>query len=68
MKDIYFSVQTKLNTIVSTTIDYWEYIVTYKHNVMRGKENLVRDTLSDPSSIKYSKKDRDVVLYYYRVR
>jgi len=39
--EIYFSVNTPLGVDVRTTVQYWEYLVTIKHPVMRNKEDIV---------------------------
>lgn len=44
----------------------WQYIVEIKHPAMKGKEELVREILSDPAEIRMSRIDRDVFLYYKR--
>ena len=43
--EIYFSVNTPLGVDVRTTVQYWEYLVTIKHPVMKNKENIVRYVL-----------------------
>ena len=43
--EIYFSVNTPLGVDVRTTVQYWEYLVTIKHPVMKNKENIVRSVL-----------------------
>jgi hypothetical protein len=64
--EIYFSVKTPLNIEVRTTIQYWEYLVSIKHPVMRDKENIVKSVLQMPDEIRQSKMDKDVFLYYRR--
>jgi len=63
-KDIFFEVVTKLNVKIRTTRKYWEYITTKKHPVMKGKENKVIETLSEPDEIRQSNVDKNVYLYY----
>lgn len=40
--EIYFSVKTPLHVEVRTTGQYWEYLVTFKHPVMKSKEDIVK--------------------------
>ncbi len=60
----YLEVLTPLGVLVRTTASYWARIVTFKHPVMRGKEDLVRKALSDPIEIRRSRRDKAVHLYY----
>jgi len=62
--EIYFSLKTPLKIEVRTTIQYWEYLVTLKHPVMKSKENIVKVALQMPDEIRQSKMDKDVFLYY----
>ncbi len=62
--DIYFSVNTPIGIEVRTTVQYWEYLVTFKHPVMKGKDNIVKSVLQMPDEIRQSKMDKDVFLYY----
>ncbi|HHT9107201.1 MAG TPA: hypothetical protein ACFYEF_04355 [Candidatus Wunengus sp. YC63] len=43
--EIYFSLKTPLNIEVRTTVQYWEYLVTFKHPIMKSKENIVKSVL-----------------------
>lgn len=61
---IYFSVTTPLNINVRTTIDYWTYLITIKHLIMKDKEDIVKATLQTPDEIRQSKVDKDIFLYY----
>jgi hypothetical protein len=47
--------------------DYWERITTIKHPPMRGQQNEVAKTLSDPDEIRQSVADPDVLLFHRRV-
>ena len=60
----YFEVETPLGVVVRTTPRYWSRIVTFKHPVMRGREELVQRALRDPSEVRRSRKDESVYLYY----
>jgi hypothetical protein len=46
--DIYFTVKTPLNVEVKTTVRYWEYLITMKHPIMKGKENIAKAALQFP--------------------
>ena len=56
--------KTPLNVEVRTTTGYWEYLITMKHPVMKGKEDMVKAALQFPDEIRQSKTDKDVFLYY----
>lgn len=62
--EIYFSVKTPIGIEVRTTVLYWEYLVTFKHPAMIGKEDIVKFVLQTPDEIRQSKMDKDVFLYY----
>jgi len=63
-KEIYFEVVTPFNIRVRTTKEYWNYIVSVKHRPMKGKEEIVKETLLNPDEIYRSKIDQSVYLYY----
>ncbi|KWT92168.1 hypothetical protein [Candidatus Magnetominusculus xianensis] len=62
--ELLFSVSTPLGVDVRTTAEYWGYIVTIKHPVMQGKEDVVKSVLEFPDEIRVSKTDKDIFLYY----
>ena len=62
--EIYFSVKTPLSIDVRTTAQYWEYLITFKHTAMKGKEDIVKSVLQMPDEIRQSKMDNNVFLYY----
>ena len=62
--EICFSLKTPLNIEVRTTVQYWEYLVTFKHPVMKSKADIVKSVLQIPDEIRQSKVDKDVFLYY----
>ena len=62
--EIYFEVLTKLDVIINITKDYWNYIVEIKHKTIKGKESIIKETLTDPDQIRKSKIDKDVFPYY----
>jgi hypothetical protein len=39
----FFVARTPLNVEVRTTTGYWEYLITMKHPVMKGKEDKVKE-------------------------
>ena len=55
---------TPLKVNVRCTAEYWNYIVSVKHPVMGGKEEVVRRVLSEPERIRRSRIDKDLFLYY----
>ena len=60
----FFEVTTPLSVKVTCSSEYWEYVVSVKHPVMRGKKDVVVGTLEDPDEIRRSKIDPDFFLYY----
>jgi len=64
MKHKKFRVKTPLNTIISVNEEYWNYITTVKHPYMRNREDGIVKTLEDPDSIRQSKTDKAVYLFY----
>lgn len=62
--EIFFSVKTPLNVEVRTTVDYWKYLITIKHPIMKGKEDMVKTVLLSPDEIRQSSTDNEVFLYY----
>ncbi|MEM6252922.1 MAG: DUF4258 domain-containing protein [Cyanobacteria bacterium P01_D01_bin.156] len=63
-EDILFEVETPLGFTVRTTVEYWDYISTIKHPIMRGREADVRETLANPNEVHVSKNDPHVYLFY----
>lgn len=62
--EILFKVKTPLGVEIGTTLDYWIYLTTIKHPVMKDKEEIVKMVLQYPDEIRQSKTDREVFLYY----
>lgn len=62
--EIYFEIKTPLNVKVRTTKEYWNYLVNIKHNEMNNKEEIVKQVLSEPDTVRKSKIDGNVFLYY----
>ena len=68
MKDkVYFEVKSYLGKKIRVTKAYWNKIIETKHRIMKGKENLVKETLQKPSEIRKSSKDSTVFLYYKKL-
>lgn len=63
-KAVLFRVTTPGGFSVTCTRSYWEFIAKYKHPVIAGCENQVRETLTDPDEIRCSRKDSQVFLFY----
>ena len=63
-KDCYFEVKSKLGVIINVKKSRWNKIITIKHLDMVGKEEYVKETLTDPQEIRVSKRDDSVYLYY----
>lgn len=61
---VYFSVRSKFGKEIRTTKTYWTKIVTLKHPVMIGKEDIVKNTLIDPDYIVETEHDTFVCTYY----
>ncbi|MBI4701823.1 MAG: DUF4258 domain-containing protein [Deltaproteobacteria bacterium] len=65
--DLLFEVPTPLGFSVRCTRAYWEFILTYKHPVLRGREQDIERVLRDPDEVRRSRKDPDVLLFYRAV-
>lgn len=63
-----FEVTSSPGKRVRVTEEYWQKIVTTKHPVMVGCEDLVKGTLENPELVRRSRKDRSVLLYYGSVQ
>lgn len=59
-----FQVETPLGVTIRCTQEYWTFIVSEKHPVLRGKEEEIQQILRDPTEIRRSKKDPSVILFY----
>ena len=55
--EILFEVATPLEFSVRTTAEYWAFIVTVKHPVMKNRLLEVQTTLGNPDEIRLSKTD-----------
>jgi hypothetical protein len=63
-----FSVETPLGYHVGLSRDRWRQIVRFKHPALAGGEKAVRECLLAPSLVRASAKDREVHLYYRKVK
>ena len=61
----YIEEVSKLGKRISVTKRYWEYIVS-KHESVESLEEKVKETLRKPETVRLSKEDPDVYLYYSR--
>ena len=64
MKDIYFEVQSVLGKKIRTTKTYWDFIIQYKHPIIKKFENQVKETLKNADEVRRSKIDISAYLYY----
>ena len=62
--ELLFDVLTPVGFHVHVTRMYWELIVSVKHPAMAGREADVRETLRNPDTIRLSKSDPSVYLFY----
>jgi hypothetical protein len=62
--ELLFDVPTPLAFSVRCTRAYWQFIVTYKHPALLGRERDIERVLGDPDEARRSRKDRDVFLFY----
>ncbi len=60
MADVHFEVISSLGKKIRVTKSYWNFIITVKHPMMAGKEELVKDALINADEIRRSSKDKDV--------
>mgnify|MGYP001078045135 CR=1 FL=1 len=64
MTEILFEVRTPLGFSVRCTRAHWEFIVAYKHPVLKGHEADICLVLSDPDEVRRSRRDPEVLLFY----
>ena len=62
--DLFFEISTPLNCTIRVSVAYWEIITQIKHPIMKGQEQLVQETLSQPDEIRRSRSDPNVYLFY----
>ncbi len=61
----YIEMVSKLGRRIRVTKRYWDYIVA-KHESVEFLEEEVKGTLINPETVRVSKEDPDVYLYYSR--
>jgi hypothetical protein len=59
-----FEITTPLGFSVRCSEQYWEFIVSQKHPVLKGHEKEIQQVLENPDEIRRSKKDPQVYLFY----
>ena len=64
ISELLFEVPTPLGFSVRCTRLYWEFITTYKHPTLKGREAAVQAVLRTPNSVRRSRKDSAVLLFY----
>ena len=62
--DLLFEVLTPLGFSVRVTRARWEFLISVKHPVMAGREDVVQSTLQSPEQVRQSRSDSDVMLFY----
>ena len=62
--ELLFEVLTPLDFTVRVSKRYWQLITTIKHPVMTGREAHVQATLHQPDTIRQSRSDTAVYLFY----
>jgi hypothetical protein len=62
--DVLFQVLTPLGFTVRVTKTYWHLITTIKHPIMAGRETDVQTALREPDTIRQSRSDPAVYLFY----
>jgi hypothetical protein len=62
--DMLFDALTPLKFKVHVTRRYWQLIVNVKHPVMQGREETVRQALTNPEEIRLNSSDPTVYLFY----
>jgi hypothetical protein len=59
-----FEIDTPLGFRVRVGSIHWEFIVHKKHPTMAGREDDMRDALSQPDEVRRSRSDASVLLFY----
>ena len=60
----FFEVVSKLNRRIRVNKSYWDYIVNVKHPSMRGLDEFVKSSLTEPVEVRRSERDQSVHLHY----
>ncbi len=53
---------------IRVTRAYWNKITETKHRIMKGKEDIVKETLESPSEIRKSINDQKVIWHYRKIK
>jgi hypothetical protein len=64
ISELLFDVLTPLGFTVRVSRNYWQIITTIKHPVMVGREADVQAALHQPETIRQSRSDAAVYLFY----
>jgi hypothetical protein len=62
--ELLFDVLTPIGLHVHVTRAYWELIVQVKHPAMAGREAYIQEVLRNPDTIRRSKSDPNVYMFY----
>lgn len=62
----FFEVVSKLDRRIRVSQSYWDYVVNVKHPSMRGLQEFVKSSLTEPIEVRRSKRDPSVHLHYGR--
>ncbi|GJL63255.1 MAG: hypothetical protein NPIRA04_19090 [Nitrospirales bacterium] len=68
MNDWQFQVESPLGFTVRCTAEYWRFIISEKHPVLTGREQDIQKVLKEPTEVRRSKKDQNVLLFYGMAR
>lgn len=63
-QDLIIDIDTPLGFKVRCSKKYWDETILLKHPILKDRINNVRKALSNPVSIRKSKKDDTVLLFY----
>jgi len=66
--ELYFEITSYLGKKIRVSKAYWNKIIETKHRIMKGKENIVKETLKNPIEVRKSRKDSKVFLYYKKIK
>jgi hypothetical protein len=61
-----FSVDSPLGYRVILDRNRWKLITRFKHPALAGKQELVKECVADPETVRQSENDADVHVYYRR--
>jgi hypothetical protein len=61
-----FSVGTPLGIEIRCQRAYWDLVILLKHEILKGREAEICQTLAQPEEIRRSRRDPDVYLFYRR--